>query len=277
MLDVRRAVSPAESAQFTAAQRRDAFLVSDLFAAGEVHLVYACDDRMVLGGTAPVPGQPVRLQCPAELRAASFCERREIGIVNVGDPGVVQAGSEFYQLGPYDCLYVGRGTGDIAFASDGPGRARFYLVSTPAHGVCPTTVIHEADVKGEPLGSLATASVRTLRKYIHPDGVRSCQLVLGATTLEAGSVWNTTPPHTHGRRTEIYFYCGLPADGRVVHLMGQQDEVRPIIVANAEAVIAPGWSVHCGAGTSAYTFVWAMGGENQAFDDVDPVAVADLR
>jgi len=277
MLDVRHAVSPAESARFNAAQRRDAFVLSDLFRAAEVRLVYSHDDRMVVGGTAPEPGHPVPLRSPAELRSASFCERREIGIVNVGDPGVVQAGNESFRLGPYDCLYAGRGSGDVVFASDGPGQARFYLVSTPAHSEYPTTVIRTADVTGEPLGSQAGASARTLRKYIHPGGVRSCELVLGATTLEPGSVWNTTPPHTHGRRTEIYLYCGLPADARVIHLMGEPDEVRPIVVADAEAVIAPSWSVHCGAGTSAYTFVWAMGGENQAFDDMDAVAVPDLR
>ncbi len=269
MLDVRHAVSPAESARFNAAQRRDAFVLSDLFRAAEVRLVYSHDDRMVVGGTAPEPGHPVPLRSPAELRSASFCERREIGIVNVGDPGVVQAGNESFRLGPYDCLYAGRGTGDIVFASDGPGQARFYLVSTPAHTDHPTTAICAADVTGEPLGSQAGASVRTLRKYIHPGGVRSCELVLGATTLEPGSVWNTMPPHTHGRRTEIYLYCGLPADARVIHLMGEPDEVRPIVVADAEA--------HCGAGTSAYTFVWAMGGENQAFDDMDAIAVPDLR
>ena len=182
MLDVRHSVSPAESARFNAAQRRDAFVVSDLFRAAEVRLVYSHDDRMVVGGTAPEPGHPVPLRSPAELRAASFCERREIGIVNVGDPGVVQAGNESFRLGPYDCLYAGRGTGDIVFASDGPGQARFYLVSTPAHREYPTTVIRAADVTGEPLGSQAGASVRTLRKYIHPDGVRSCELALGATT-----------------------------------------------------------------------------------------------
>ena len=138
-------------------------------------------------------------------------------------------------------------------------------------------MIRAADVMGEPLGSQAGASVRTLRKYIHPDGVRSCELALGATTLEPGSIWNTMPPHTHGRRTEIYLYCGLPADARVIHLMGEPDEVRAVVVADAEAVISPSWSVHFGAGTSAYTFVWAMGGENQAFDDMDAVAIKDLR
>ena len=277
MMDVRYAVSPAEAAQFNAAQRRDAFVVSDLFQPAEVRLVYSHDDRMVVGGTAPEPGHPVPLRCPAELRAASFCERREIGIVNVGHPGTVQAGSESFRLGPYDCLYAGRGTGDIVFSSDGLGQARFYLVSTPAHGDYPTTVIRAADVTGERLGSQAGASVRTLRKYIHSGGARSCQLVLGATALEPGSVWNTMPMHTHDRRTEIYLYCGLPADARVIHLMGEPEEVRPIVVADAEAVISPGWSVHFGAGTSAYTFVWAMGGENQAFDDMDGIAIADLR
>ena len=277
MLDVRHAVSPAESARFNAAQRRDAFVLSDLFRPAEVRLVYSHHDRMVVGGTAPESGHPVLLRSPTELRAASFCERREIGIVNVGDPGVVQAGEESFRLGRYDCLYAGRGTGDIVFASDGPGQARFYLVSTPAHRKYPMTLIRAADVTGEPLGSQAGASVRTLRKYIHPGGVRSCELVLGATTLAPGSVWNTMPPHTHGRRTEIYLYCGLPADARVIHLMGEPDEVQPIVVADAEAVIAPSWSVHCGAGTSAYTFVWAMGGENQAFDDMDAITVADLR
>jgi 4-deoxy-L-threo-5-hexosulose-uronate ketol-isomerase len=277
MLEVRHAVSPQESARFTTAQRRAAFLIGDLFPAGDVRLVYTHEDRMVVGGTAPEPGQPVPLRCPAELRAASFCERREIGIVNVGDPGTVQAGDESHALGRYDCLYAGRGTGDIVFASDGPGQARFYLVSTPAHREYPETVIRAGDAVREPLGAPEGANVRTLRKYLYPGAMRSCELVLGVTTLEPGSVWNTMPPHTHDRRTEVYLYCGLPAGERIIHLMGEPDEIAPIVVADAEAVIAPAWSIHCGAGTSAYTFVWAMGGENQAFDDMDAVATQDLR
>jgi 4-deoxy-L-threo-5-hexosulose-uronate ketol-isomerase len=277
MLEVRHAVSAQESARFSAAERRAAFLVRDLFQPDDVRLVYTHEDRIVVGGTAPEPGRPVPLGCPAQLRAASFCERREIGVINVGEPGTVQAGDESYALGRYDCLYAGRGTGDIVFASDGPGRARFYLVSAPAHREYPTAVIRAGEVAGEALGAQQGANVRRLRKYIHADGVRSCELVLGVTTLDPGSVWNTMPPHTHDRRTEIYLYCGLPAQERIIHLMGEPDELRAIAVADSEAVIAPSWSVHFGAGTSAYTFVWAMAGENQAFDDMDAVAVADLR
>ena len=277
MLEVRHAVSPQESARFTSQERRAAFLIDDLFGASEVRLVYSHEDRMIAGGASPEPGQPLALGCPAQLRSATFCERREVGIVNVGGPGRVRAGHESYPLGPYDCLYAGKGIGPIVFDSDGKDRARFYLVSTPAHARYPTTIIREGEVAGEDLGGPGSASVRTLRKYIHAAGVRSCELVMGLTKIAAGSVWNTMPPHTHERRTEIYLYCDVPDGARVVHLMGEPHEVRALVVADGQAVIAPSWSVHCGAGTSAYTFVWAMGGENQAFDDMDAVSISDLR
>lgn len=277
MLEVRHAVSAQESARFSTEERRAAFLVRDLFQPNDVRLVYTHEDRIVVGGTGPEPGSPVPLGCPAELRSASFCERREIGVINVGEPGTVRAGDESYALGRHDCLYVGRGTGDIAFASDGPGRARFYLISAPAHREYPTTLIRAGEVAREALGAQEGANARRISKYIHADGTQSCELVLGVTTLDPGNVWNTMPPHTHDRRTEVYLYCGLPAQERVIHLMGEPDELRAIVVADSEAVIAPSWSVHFGAGTSAYTFVWAMAGENQAFDDMDTFAATDLR
>ncbi|NJL27907.1 MAG: 5-dehydro-4-deoxy-D-glucuronate isomerase, partial [Thermoanaerobaculia bacterium] len=206
------------------------------------------------------------------------CERRELGILNIGGAGTVTVDGVEYPLANRDALYVGRGSKTIGFASDAAETpARYYLVSFPAHTAYPTTLVRPSDTEPVRLGSAETANQRTLYKLIHPGGVKSCQLVMGFTVLEPGSVWNTMPPHTHERRMEVYLYFDMPADARVFHFMGRAEATRHLVVASGQAVISPSWSIHCGAGTGAYTFCWAMGGENQAFDDMDFLTLAQLK
>lgn len=276
-MEIRHATHPDQIPQLGTEELRARHLVEDLFRPGTVRAVYSHHDRMVVAGTAPAAGEPVALPAFDALRGPYFLDHREAGIVNVGAPGTVTVDGAVHHLGDKDCLYVGRGAREVVFASDGPSPARFYLVSTAAHAEHPTALVGFADTEGIPLGSPEGSNLRTLRRYIHAEGVRSCQLVLGVTVLEPGSMWNTMPAHTHDRRTEVYLYTGLPEDQRVVHLMGRPQETRNLIVADGQAVISPSWSVHCGFGTHHYAFVWAMGGENQTFEDMDPVAVADLR
>ncbi len=266
-MDSRHATAPDQLASMDTEQLRRRFLVEDLFVPGEVRLTYAHEDRIVVGGSA---GR-TQLPCPDELRSEFFLERRELGVVNVGDPGTVTVDGVRYELAGREVLYVGRGAREVHL--DG----RFYLVSTPAHTSHPTVKATLDDAEPVQLGSLEGSNERTIYKFIHVKGIQSCQLVLGVTVLAPGSMWNTMPCHTHERRTEVYFYFDLPPDDRVVHLMGRPDATRNLIVAPEQAVISPRWSVHCGFGTRSYAFVWAMGGENQAYEDVEPVAIGDLR
>ncbi|MET0419329.1 MAG: 5-dehydro-4-deoxy-D-glucuronate isomerase [Actinoplanes sp.] len=266
-MDSRHATAPEQIPSMNTDQLRDRFLVQDLFADGEARLTYSHEDRLVVGGVAGT----AELPNPGELRAEFFLERRELGVVNIGEAGTVTVDGVRHDLAARECLYVGRGAREVSF--DG----RFYLVSTPAHATHPTVKATLDDAEPVRLGSPAGSNDRTIYKYIHAKGIQSCQLVLGVTVLEPGSMWNTMPCHTHERRTEVYFYFGLGEAGRVVHLMGEPDQTRNIIVSGEQAVISPRWSVHCGFGTASYAFVWAMGGENQAYDDVEPVAIGDLR
>jgi 4-deoxy-L-threo-5-hexosulose-uronate ketol-isomerase len=266
-MDVRHATAPDQPAGMTTEQLRERFLVEELFVDGEVRLTYSHEDRMVIGGAAGSADLP----CPDELRSEYFLERRELGVVNVGGPGTVTVDDVRYELGAKECLYVGRGARRVSF--DG----RFYLVSTPAHASFPTVKATLDDAEPVRLGGREGSNERTIYKYIHLKGIQSSQLVLGVTVLEPGSMWNTMPCHTHERRTEVYFYFDLAESDRVVHLMGRPDQTRNLIVAGEQAVISPCWSVHCGFGTRSYAFVWAMGGENQAYEDVEPVAIGDLR
>ena len=263
--------------RMTTEELRAHFLVQDLFSPGEVRLRFYDLDRVVLGGV--VPGDaPVALEAPPEMAAEYFTERRELGILNIGGAGRVSAGDERYELAGRDALYVGRGTREIVFESaEASAPARFYLVSYPAHAAHPTTLVRRADAEAVELGSAAEANRRRLFKYVHPDGVRSAQLVMGITELQEGSVWNTMPAHTHARRSEVYLYFDVPAAGVVFHFMGAPQETRSLVVRESEAVLSPGWSIHAGAGTGRYTFCWAMGGENQAFSDMQGVAMEDLR
>jgi 4-deoxy-L-threo-5-hexosulose-uronate ketol-isomerase len=270
-MEIRHATHPSQIRDLDTERLRAHYLVRELFPSDHVRTVYSHQDRMIIGGVAP--RDAVSLPAFDPLRSAYFCERRELGVVNVGAAGTVTVDGDEYVLEHGDCLYVGRGRRDVVFAGDG----RFYLVSTPAHAAHPTALSRLADVPGTRLGGAEGSNDRTIYKHIHQDGVRSCQLVLGVTVLEPGSMWNTMPCHTHDRRTEVYLYFDLPVGHRVVHLMGPPHETRDIILADQEAVISPSWSVHCGFGTASYAFVWAMGGENQAFDDMDPVPIEEVR
>ena len=257
-------------------QLRDTFLLSDLFQAGELSLTYVDVDRTVIGSAVPTTS-PLALPCDAELRANYFTERRELGVLNIGQLGTISVDGRDFSLDHLDALYVGRGSQDITFASaDAEHPAEFYLLSYPAHAPYPTQLIRSKDLERVKLGAPENANAREITKLIHLEGVRSCQLVMGFTQLAKGSVWNTMPPHTHMRRSEVYLYFDLPQESRVVHLMGPSDETRHLVVANKQVAISPGWSIHAGVGTSNYTFCWGMGGENQVYSDMDALAVSDL-
>ena len=251
-------------------------LVSSLFRPGEISLRWWEVDRTILGGVAPT-SMPIALTNPAELRANFFCERREIGLVNLGEEGTVTVDGTAYKLGRLDGLYVGRGAKDVSFAStDATKPAKFYLLSFTAHHAHPTTMADFAGSESLDLGSSATSNERKLYKLIHAARFPTCQVVMGVTLLQKGSVWNTIPPHTHTRRNEVYLYFDLPADQVVMHFMGEPQETRHIVVRDGEAVLSPVWSIHCGCGTSNYGFVWGMGGENQDYTDMDPAPVTRL-
>ena len=266
---------PREASRMNTAELRDAFLVERLFSPGELRLVLTDLDRLSLGAAMPAAE---RLQLPAcsEFGSTYFTERREIGVVNLGEPGHVLVGEHRHSLETFDFLYIGRGNEHIAFEACGRSNPVFYFLSCPAHERLPVRRLARNAAAAEAIGDPARASRRLLRKYIHPEGLRSCQLVMGRTELEPGSVWNTMPPHTHSRRSEVYLYCGLE-DGIVVHLMGEPEQTRHLVVGDREAVLSPSWSIHSGAGTRPYSFIWGMAGENQAFHDMDLVQPSQLR
>jgi len=260
----------------TAEELRSAFLVDGLFNPGKVDLAYIDLDRTIVGSAVPV-GSPLTLETDADLRADYFTERREIGVLNIGGRGAVEVNGKRYELELHDALYIGRGNEHVSFFSaDKAAPSEFYLLSYPAHTSYSTSLIRSASADSTVLGSAGTANHRTIRRLIHLAGVRSCQLVMGFTELTNGSVWNTMPPHTHMRRSEVYLYFGLPDKERVIHLMGPAHETRHLVVANKQVVISPGWSIHAGGGTASYAFCWGMGGENQVYSDMDPLAIADL-
>ncbi len=268
---------PQRYLRMTTQELRDTFLLSGLNQPGAVNLFYLDLDRAVVGMAVPVTG-PIALPAPPELRAEYFTERRELGALNVGGAGVVHVNGAPHELANLDLVYIGRGNPNVRFESKSPSHpAAFYLLSYPAHAQHPTAVVRKEAAQPTELGSAETCNRRTVFKYIHADGVKSCQLVMGVTHLHTGSAWNTMPPHTHMRRSEIYFYFDLPDDARVFHLMGPPDETRHIVVENREAVASSGWSIHAGVGTGAYKFCWGMGGENQDYPDMDPAPIASLR
>ncbi|MCE7011624.1 5-dehydro-4-deoxy-D-glucuronate isomerase [Kibdelosporangium philippinense] len=276
-MDVRYSTNPAEARGYDTAQLRQHYLVEDVFVPGELRLTYSHDDRVVLGGA--VPGtEPLRLESDDTLRTDHFCERRELAAFCVDGRGAVVCDGTAYELERGDLAYIGRGTREVSFTSADPAApGRFYLASAPAHQDLPTTLVHAKDVTPVELGAANTSNERTIRRYIDGTLVESCQLMMGWTQLAPGSVWNTMPAHTHLRRTECYFYFDLDQDARLVHLLGEPDETRHLIVRNEQAVISPSWSIHSGAATGSYSFIWFMAGENYRFDDMDHVAMTDLR
>ena len=275
-MELRTASSPRDVKTYDTQRLREEFLIDDLFRADDIKLVYSHIDRIITGSAVPVKGT-LALTAGEELRAQYFLERRELGVINIGGEGTVTVDGTVYTLRHRDGLYVGRGSKDIVFASkDAANPAKFYLNSCPAHTAYPTVYIRPEDCVRQELGSLETANHRTICKYILPGQVQSCQLVMGMTKLEPGSVWNTMPCHTH-RRMEVYLYFDMPEDAFVMHFMGEGQETRHIIMRNEQAVISPSWSIHSGCGTQAYTFIWGMCGENQDFDDMDGIAMKDLK
>jgi len=256
---------------------RSSFLINNLFQTNEITLLYSDIDRVIVGSAAPVK-QKLTLSSAEELAAEYFTQRREVGVINVGERGKITVDGKEFPMEHRDGLYVGRGSRVIEFESasqDSP--ALFYFLSYPAHSDFPTVHIEAATVESVHLGSLEQSNERTIRKYIHPGGAQSCQLVMGCTELAKGSVWNTMPVHTHERRMEVYFYFNLPDEGLVFHFMGKPTATRHIVLRNREAVISPSWSIHSGAGTSNYTFVWGMGGENQEFGDMQHSDMGKLK
>lgn len=271
-VETRHAIHPDHARGMDTDSLRRHFLGEGLFAEGEIRLIYTHYDRFTLGGAVPAGGA-LTLDVVAETKTPGFLDRRELGVVNIGDPGLVSAGGESWELGRGDVLYIGRGAGPVTFTGNG----RFYLVSAPAHATFPNRLIRLDDAKKLELGESTTSNKRVIYQFIHPLVMESCQLVLGYTQLLDGSVWNTMPAHIHDRRMEAYLYWGMKPESRVLHLMGEPQQTRHLIVANEEAAISPPWSIHAGAGTGAYTFIWAMAGDNVDYTDMDFVQPGDLR
>ncbi|MFK4791739.1 5-dehydro-4-deoxy-D-glucuronate isomerase [Microbacterium sp. ZW T5_56] len=273
----RYATNPAQIPGMTTADLRETYLIPEVFVPGEISLTYTHHDRIVLGGAQPA-GQVLELTGYPEIRSETFLEHRELGVINVGGEGVVTADGEEFTLVSGACLYLGRGIETVSFRDGAEGSgAQFYLFSAPAHTTYPTQLVAPGEGTVRELGDQLTSNRRTLNQYIHENGIRSCQIVMGVTTLHPGSMWNTMPAHTHDRRTECYLYFDLPEDQRVVHIMGERVETRHLMVADRQAVISPSWSLHSGVGSASYSFVWAMAGENQAFDDMDAAPIVDLK
>lgn len=261
----------------TTEQLRETFLVAGHYEPGAIRLAYVDLDRAVVGFAAPLD-KPLELTADALLRAAYFTERRELGALNIGGKGTVQVDGKRHAVENLDCLYIGRGAKEVRFESGDAGApAVFYLLSYPAHASYPTTLVRKNEANPVEMGSAETCNHRTIYKYVHAAGAKSCQLVMGVTHLHSGSDWNTMPAHRHMRRSEIYVYFNMPEKARVFHLMGPPEETRHIVMKSHEIVVSPGWSIHAGVGTQAYSFCWGMGGENQDYADMDPVAVESLR
>lgn len=271
------AVHPEDFKNYQTAKIRERFLIDKQVQPDQLNCTYTLYDRMIVGLANPVHKQLELANYP-NLRAEYFLERREIGIINVAGDGIVTADGQSFDLKKLDCLYIGKGTRSVTFASkDANSPAVFYLLSCPAHATYPTTLLTNEEAVKVTLGSSATANHRTINKYIHLEGVRSCQLVMGLTILHNGSVWNTMPAHVHDRRMEAYFYFDVPEGQKIFHYMGEGNETRHITMDNYDAVVSPPWSIHAGSGTASYSFIWGMAGENLDYTDMDAIAITDLR
>jgi len=268
---------PFRYPRMTTQELRESFLVDGLHKAGTIQLTYVDLDRAVVGMAVPLES-PLALQTYPELRAEYFTERRELGALNVGGAGVVHVGSSSYELDSLDLIYIGRGNPDIRFESkSNKVPAALYLLSYPAHAIHPVTIVRKNEAQPTEIGSVESCNLRTIYKYVHLAGAKSCQLVMGVTHLHKGSAWNTMPAHTHMRRSEIYLYFDVAENARIFHLMGPPNETRHLVMRNCEAVVSPGWSIHAGVGTQAYKFCWGMGGENQDYTDMDPAPLESMR
>ncbi|MFF2481946.1 5-dehydro-4-deoxy-D-glucuronate isomerase [Paenibacillus sp. NPDC058071] len=277
-MEVRHATNPEDFKHYTTERLRKDFLIESLFEQDRIQMTYSHYDRMVVGGAAPVL-ESLKLEAADTLKTDYFLERREIGFLNISEgTAVITVDGEVYELNRLEVLYVGKGKRDISIASKEQSQpAKVYFCSTPAHKELETRKMTVEEANPSHLGSQETSNERILYKYIHADGIQSCQLMLGVTSLKAGSIWNTMPAHVHDRRMEAYLYFDLKADARVFHMMGEPSETRHLVVANEQAILSPPWSIHSGAGTSSYTFCWAMAGENYTFTDMDAVRMDALK
>lgn len=280
-MEIRYSANQKDYCRYTTEEIRREFLITDLYSANEVVSVYSHVDRMVTLGCMPTTEKvPIDkgLDVWKNFGTSYFLERREIGIFNIGGQGAVTADGVRYPLGYKDCLYITMGTNSVVLESaDQAKPAKFYMVSAPAHCAYETRLITIEQAAKRPLGAMETSNKRVINQFIHPDVLKTCQLSMGLTVLEPGNVWNTMPAHTHERRMEIYTYFEIPENNAVFHMMGPGSETRHIVMQNEQAVISPSWSIHSGVGTSNYAFIWAMGGENQAFDDMDVIQTTDLK
>ncbi|WP_163468701.1 5-dehydro-4-deoxy-D-glucuronate isomerase [Fusobacterium sp. IOR10] len=276
-MEIRYASSNKDAKKYDTNRLREEYLIQELFKPNKLKLVYSHFDRIIVGGVCPTT-ETLKLIGSKELGSDFFLERRELGIINIGGDGVVILNGETFEINNKDALYVGLGIEKVSFKSKDPKNpAKFYLNSAPAHFKYPTVRIGLEDAKKVKLGSIETSNKRTINQYIHPDVCKSCQLVMGMTILEDGSVWNSMPCHTHDRRMEVYLYFDMNEDARVFHLMGEPSETRHVVMKSEEAIISPSWSIHSGVGTAGYTFIWGMVGENQTFTDMDHVKMEDIK
>lgn len=276
-MEIRFQNSPAEVSGMNTEALRDKFLAEALMQEDKVQYIYSHYDRVIIGGAKPVK-KDLTLENDAELRSEYFLERRELGIINVGGAGTVEADGKAYPLNKLDCLYLGKGTKAVRFKTADPkDPAVFFLMSAPAHHTYPNQKMAKEASDSLALGDTATANKRTIYRYIHQKGIQSCQLVMGLTVLDKGCIWNTMPAHTHTRRMETYFYFDVPEEHRVFHFMGEPTQTRHLLVANHQAILSPPWSIHAGCGTANYAFIWGMAGENYTFEDMDAVAITALR
>ncbi|MTH53039.1 5-dehydro-4-deoxy-D-glucuronate isomerase [Bacillus mangrovi] len=275
-METRHCASRNETKRFTTEELRSAYLIESLFEADRLTLTYTHEDRMLIGGAVPVK-EPVILAEP-DIKTGYFLERREAGIINIGGPGTIEADGEAFHLQSKDCLYLGMGKKEVVLKSENPQHpARYYILSTLAHKEFPAVKIGIDEAAPVHLGEEKNSNKRTIYKYIHAGGAQSSQLMMGMTLLAPNCMWNTMPAHIHDRRSEVYLYFDMDVDTRVFHFMGEPSETRHLIVSNEQAVISPSWSIHSGIGTSNYTFIWAMAGENYTFDDMEHVGMKDLR
>ncbi|EPT9249389.1 TPA: 5-dehydro-4-deoxy-D-glucuronate isomerase [Photobacterium damselae] len=276
-MEIRQPIHSAHAKQLDTAGLREQFLIEDLFQAGQINLTYSHIDRIIVGAAVPTETAIV-FEGGKEIGVDFFLQRRELGVINIGEPGLVVVDGQTYEIGAREAIYVGMGAQDIRFESVSAEQpARFYLNCAPAHHAYPTRKITREDAAPETLGNQENCNVRTIYKYLHPAVLPTCQLLMGMTELAPGSLWNTMPCHTHERRMEVYLYFDMNQDNVVFHYMGEPQETRHLVVRNEQAVISPSWSIHSGVGTAAYTFIWGMVGENQTFHDMDHVAMSDLK
>lgn len=276
-MEIRHSTNPADAKHYDTARLRQQYLIEGLFHAEKVKMVYSHDDRMIIGGAQPVH-ETLTIEAADVLKTEYFLERREVGFINIGGEAIIEVDGERHTLGKLDTLFVGKGSRELKLSSSNASDpAKFYFTSALAHTTYPTRKVSVQEANTLNLGSLESSNERTIHQIIHENGVQSCQLMLGVTLFKPGSVWNTMPAHIHDRRMEAYLYFDMNADARVFHLMGEPNETRHLVVANEQAIISPSWSIHSGAGTSSYAFIWAMAGENYTFKDMDVVAMDELK